>query len=94
MLSRPRTERGIPIVAAAGLIGALLAGCSNPGLYSTDAMPSLSGRATRSLPTQPCRRSILGRRKAPTPTSPATVRRCSRLSSATAPILSHRRSVR
>ncbi len=33
MLSRPRTERGIRIIAAAGLIGALLAGCSDPGLY-------------------------------------------------------------
>jgi hypothetical protein len=33
MSSRPRTERGIRIIAAAGLIGALLAGCSDPGLY-------------------------------------------------------------
>ncbi len=33
MLSRPRTERSIRVIAAAGLVGALLAGCSDPGLY-------------------------------------------------------------
>ncbi len=33
MLFRPRTERSIHAIAAAGLVAALLAGCSDPGLY-------------------------------------------------------------
>jgi len=33
MSSRPRTNRAASVVVAGGFIGALLAGCSDPGLY-------------------------------------------------------------